>query len=72
MGFDFVNTRLYGATGPFTVTSASVVYPVLNANVGNLLQLTPLGATASLSGTLVVRHGFIIGVANLTSSIQPF
>ena len=72
MGFDFVNTRLYGATGPFTITSGSTTYSVMNANIGNLLQLTPLNASASLSGTLFVRNGLIMSASNLTASNQSF
>jgi len=72
MGFDFVNTRLYGATGPVSISSGSVTYQALNANVGPLASMTVLNVTSSISGTLIVRNGFVIGVTNLTSSNQPF
>ena len=76
MGFDFVNTRMTGITGPDSVSSGSqsdsVLYQAINANIGNLLQLTPTAATASVSGTLIVRNGLIIDVLNLTSSNQSF
>jgi hypothetical protein len=70
MGFDFVNTRMYGATGPFTITSGSVTYQAVNANISNILNLSPLAASGSAS--LVVRNGMIIQQTTVSSSTQPF
>jgi hypothetical protein len=70
MGFDFVNTRIYGETGPVTISSGSVAYPVLNANV-TVGTVTTLGVATT--GSLIVRNGLIIGlVGAFTSSNQPF
>ena len=69
MGFDFVNTRLVGATGPFTITSASVAYPVLNANV-TIATVTTLGEAST--GSLIIRNGLVQSIiGNFTSSNRP-
>ena len=71
MGFDFVNTRMSGVTGPVTITSGSVVYAGLNANLTNIATL--LTSTVTGSGSLIVRNGFIIAAGTtLTSSARPF
>ena len=69
MGFDFVNIRTTGGTGPVSVSSGSVTYPALNANI-QLTTLSPLAVSGS--GSLIVRNGLIVGVVNLTSSAQSY
>ena len=70
MGFDFVNTRLTGETGPVTVQSGSTTYPVLNANI-TVGTVNTLGVATT--GSLIVRNGMIVGfVGNFTSSNQSF
>jgi hypothetical protein len=67
MGFDFVNTRISGVTGPVTVISGSVSYTGLNAN----LILGGMSSSLSGSGSITVRNGLIIATS-FTSSTQPF
>ena len=69
MGFDFVNTRITGATGPVTVSSGSISYQTLNSNI-NLATCSPLGISGS--GSIIVRNGLIVGVVTISSSTQPY
>ena len=70
MGFDFVNTRIVGGTGPVSVSSGSVAYTALNANL-TIATVNTLGQATS--GTLLVRNGLIINtVGNFTSSAQSY
>ena len=72
MGFDFVNIRTTDGTGPVSVSSGSVTYQALNANIKTCSEPQQAAISARQSGSLIVRNGLIVGVVNLSSSAQSY
>jgi hypothetical protein len=72
MGFDFVNSRMSGVTGPVTITSGSVAYPALNADLTASTPQINANGIAITTGYLIVRNGLIINAIGISSSTQPF